>query len=1145
MLFFIFILLFLQEGVTIRKSEPLKEMHISVEVTPNVSMVGLSTSDNLSSSRSYGIQCLATGSNQRVTFSWFVNTDIYNGVERLTVNNTGDVLAYSSTILYHPKIGDKSISCLTYGRINQSAVAASKKLPDINEEVVKPVQEVAWYGKHVTFSCHPRLEITSLIDWEYPRDSTARVTDDNRNLNIESVGMEDEGDYNCLREGDHIEVKRLEIVYPELSNITSNNEQQPSGVTVFWTNMLYRLECAASAVGPPANLSWLLGNQELRSKTSTTNNSYIPEIYDYSSTIFYVPSEGDHDITCLLKTTLYSLNKSIAISVKVAAVDNDSRIVEHGGNISLSCDLQSNQNHLWKFSKTNGSSGSLIPDELIKTSRNNGNNQSHVTINKVKMKNHGYYSCFQLDQPANVTFVYVNVVPELEMEVNDEPAASDSQTMHRYRSYKLRCTVKGTFYPVSISWSVNGVTVRERIEHMEPTESYNDNELRDVSSLFTYNPNRGDQNVSCRSNSSDVSNNNMKVLIIKEIISVTAKVTVRRIQWNKDAELLCSYDNTSADLKWKFNTENETESYEIKNCLLNKERPTRFHQCTLELPEVKFINQGQYTCYHGLEEIEVVHLKVIVQLDVFILHGDVPIKNGPLDVYESSQYTFVCIANSTDEIKYINWKIDNIIQKDNITIQNETTKYLYQLRSNISYKPSLHHQTLSCSSGGEEERTKEKTVLLRVSIPFIRNVVLWSVLIFIIVTLSSLLVWSCQGCSNLARNNKANLTSLQMMEILVARGKEEGIDRKAWRRSMVAYSKSSASRFSMRRMSRRSRKSRTLSGKSEEMDDQYEAVIAESYGSRVIPFKHLCLAMKLKEGRYFDRWVGTMRQKFAAKTGVIITTVSGAVSEEKQFRWDMFVKNIIDIPRCQYIALIYGTGLSDGNLYLVQEFLAVESLRSFLEALSPQQSKRTTENILTFSLDIVNGISFLAKFNFCHPGIAIKKIMVTTENRCKLFDFCLKEDAVDKIEAIISKNKPALRNFASETILREDYSDESDVWSVGVALWELFSLGDKPFKGLDIDAIQRLMTQRFLFPQPANCHQLLYDVIVDCWRVVDERPTMDELLANLKSAIHELLLATSSEGSAISEKMMLNIRDTYGISNASSEETIYETMGKS
>lgn len=106
-------------------------------------------------------------------------------------------------------------------------------------------------------------------------------------------------------------------VYPELSNITSNNEQQPSGVTVFWTNMLYRLECAASAVGPPANLSWLLGNQELRSKTSTTNNSYIPEIYDYSSTIFYVPSEGDHDITCLLKTTLYSLNKSIAISGKV------------------------------------------------------------------------------------------------------------------------------------------------------------------------------------------------------------------------------------------------------------------------------------------------------------------------------------------------------------------------------------------------------------------------------------------------------------------------------------------------------------------------------------------------------------------------------------------------------------------------------------------------------------------------------------------------------------------------------------------------------------------------------------------------------------------------------------------------------------
>lgn len=57
--------------------------------------------------------------------------------------------------------------------------------------------------------------------------------------------------------------------------------------------------------------------------------------------------------------------------------------------------------------------------------------------------------------------------------------------------------------------------------------------------------------------------------------------------------------------------------------------------------------------------------------------------------------------------------------------------------------------------------------------------------------------------------------------------------------------------------------------------DQYEMVIADSYGNRVIPFRHLCLAMKLQEGRYLDRWVGTMRQKYASKTGVLISSVSG------------------------------------------------------------------------------------------------------------------------------------------------------------------------------------------------------------------------------------------------------------------------------
>ena len=74
------------------------------------------------------------------------------------------------------------------------------------------------------------------------------------------------------------------------------------------------------------------------------------------------------------------------------------------------------------------------------------------------------------------------------------------------------------------------------------------------------------------------------------------------------------------------------------------------------------------------------------------------------------------------------------------------------------------------------------------------------------------------------------------------------------------------------------------------------------------------------------------------------------------------------------------------------------------------------------------------------------------------------------------------------------YTSQSDVWSFGVVLWELFTLGYKPYPGLtNVQILDFLETGRRM-NSPLDCPRQIYSVMLKCWNMSsNDRPTFIQL----------------------------------------------------
>jgi len=253
----------------------------------------------------------------------------------------------------------------------------------------------------------------------------------------------------------------------------------------------------------------------------------------------------------------------------------------------------------------------------------------------------------------------------------------------------------------------------------------------------------------------------------------------------------------------------------------------------------------------------------------------------------------------------------------------------------------------------------------------------------------------------------------------------------------------------------------------------------------------------------------------------------------RRFKKEAQAASAIDHPN---IVVIHEIGESDGTLFIAQEYVEGETLRSRIG-----RGQIPVLEALDIAYQTSNALTAAHSGGIVHRDIKPENIMLRCDGFVKVLDFGLAD--IQKTEAKskdLSSAQTLPQNSAPGVILGtvnymspeqtrgQKLDARSDLWSLGVVLYEMLT-GQRPFHGESIPDIFVAILER----RPAPLIESLADPPAQLEQILDKLLAKNpehrfqssaQLAAELKRFHHRLELDAERKSNAVSESPTLSIK---------------------